>query len=185
MLLQDRQIKERKKNPYNFQSHLSGNPVDPSKVDTSEISKKKDPRTNRETVAPRRKSLREPKIALSGRVNEGERKLGTRRASWWTREGVEGRAKKEAVKASGGGEERKKGKKTSAWTLSPHTRVKPKRGPVPWTLHKPALSTLLSLPCLKLALFIFALTVPHSLPVLILPHRPRGTVLSHAHIKRF
>jgi len=44
---------------------------------------------------PRRKSLRDPEIALSGRVNEGERKLGTKRVSWWTRaEGVEGRAKK-------------------------------------------------------------------------------------------
>lgn len=109
------------------------------KVDTSEVSK--NPRINRETVASQRKSLQDPKIALSGRVNEGERKLGTRRVSWWTRGGVEGRAKKEAGKKDG-----KRGKKEGEKRLRvrANTRVKPKRGPVPWTLHKPALSTLFS-----------------------------------------
>jgi len=47
-----------------------------SKVDTSEVSK-----IPEQIVAPRQKSLQDPKIALSGRVNEGERKLGTKRAS--------------------------------------------------------------------------------------------------------
>lgn len=116
-----------------------------SKVDTSEVSKNS--RANRETVAPRWKSLRDPKIALSGRVNEGERKLGTRRASWWTRrEGVGGRAKKRGGEGKWEGkrkERREKRRRLRRWVRA-HTRVKPKRGPVPWTLHKPALSTLFS-----------------------------------------
>lgn len=80
------------------------------------------------------------KIALSGRANESERKLGTRRVKWWARRksrGKEAGSKKKRTrrkKREKGREKRRRGRT--------HTRVKPKRGPAPWTLHKPVSSAL-------------------------------------------
>lgn len=143
-----------------------------SKIDTSEVSKS--PRTNRETVAPRQKSLRDPKIALSDRVNEGERKLGTRRDELMDeKRKSRGKNTKRDGKEREGGKrkERKEKRRRLRRRVRAHTRVKPKRGPVPtfpgtslvYSLLSPVSSWLsLSSPLWFSILFV----------LILLPHRP-------------
>lgn len=151
--------------------------MDQSKIDTSGLWKKIPGQI--ETVAPRRKSLRDSKITLNGRVNEGERKLGTRRASWWTRgEGVERRVKKKKRERGrcGERERRKKGeKKDVGFDVETGRILESNQNEV--RSHEPYINQprlLSSLPYLARAgpLYLHPYWSPR-LSVLILPHRAR------------